>query len=152
VYRQASLAPRDHQPRRLALTHHRPPSPSAGASIHSFLRSHPYLIPALMSAAQMSSKRPRDAPDDGAESDASSSSSGYRDFEGEPTASRFLPPSMSTRVGDGDDDGSLRAGYDGPVTRTMQTEVGQENVGYGLLVKMGWKGAGTGLGPEGEGA
>lgn len=33
----------------------------------------------------------------------------------------------------------------------MDTELGMENVGYGLLKKMGWKGEGQGLGVEGDG-
>ena len=105
-----------------------------------------------MSAIQPSLKRSREPADDGGgrggESDAPSSSSlsDYgSDFDDRPTSSRFLRPA------DSEADRSSSS-YNGPMSMTMQTEVGRENVGYGLLVKMGWKGAGTGLGREGEGA
>lgn len=103
-----------------------------------------------MSASQLSStKQSGDTADETAESDASS---GYDDFEPHLPSSRFLPPSSSSHTFDDDEAEHSGKGYLAPQTMSMQTEVGQENIGYGLLRKMGWAGAGTGLGREGEGA
>lgn len=89
----------------------------------------------------MPSFLPRPARSPSPDDDASS---GYSDFDeplSRPPTHDDLPRTSSSSEG----------GYVGPGRMTMDTELGRENVGYGLLKKMGWKGEGQGLGVEGDG-
>ncbi|CED82333.1 Zinc finger, C2H2 [Phaffia rhodozyma] len=49
------------------------------------------------------------------------------------------------------DDEERRLGYEPRKIVTLNTELGMDNLGYGLLIKMGWKGSGVGLGIDGKG-
>jgi hypothetical protein len=81
-------------------------------------------------AASMSSVAPLPAPADDV---ASNSDTDYSSSEDRP----FSPPRSSS--------------YVSHQRVTVDTELSSANKGYGLLLKMGWKGSGAGLGPEADG-
>lgn len=66
------------------------------------------------------------------------------------------PLTSDSESDDHDDQPSMSAYTDEPkyIPRkvvNLNTELGMDNLGYGLLLKMGWKGSGVGLGVDGKG-